>query len=164
MIVATTDELLEYVADVIERAERFGAIVLPSNDHDEVAWEQDGDDLLMHLEIRPPLDRRSRPVDLVLQERWVSVAHDRWELVAYGYELRHHELDYRRALHRHDVEYFVRTYSIATHEHCEAPIGSVPCAHYSGDPVRGALDGLNRLYDLWLTGSTPDCSLLRCLG
>lgn len=49
MIEATTDEILDYLADVIERAERFGATVLPPNDAETVAWERDGDDLFMDL-------------------------------------------------------------------------------------------------------------------
>ncbi len=164
MIAASADDLLAYLADLIETAERFGATVLPPSDADEVAWEQDGDDLVLDLATRLPAPRRSRDVDLVLQERWRARARDEWVLVEYGYELRHHELDYRRALHRHDVEYFVRTFDVATHEHCEATIGLTVCSHYAGEPVSGAIDGFRRLYDVWLTNTKPDCSQLRCLG
>ena len=45
MIEATTDELLDYLADVIVRAERFGATVLPPNDAEAVAWERADDEL-----------------------------------------------------------------------------------------------------------------------
>jgi hypothetical protein len=109
VIEATTDEILDYLADVIERAERFGATVLPPNDAETVAWERDGDDLFMDLAVHPPVGRRARLVEIILRERWRAVGSDRWELAEYGYELRHHELAYRRALHRHDVDYFVRT-------------------------------------------------------
>ena len=85
-------------------------------------------------------------------------------LVEYGYELRHLELDYRRALHRHDVEYFVRTFDVATHEHREAAMGVAACGHYAGEPVSGAIDGFRRLYNAWLSNAIPDCSQLRCLG
>jgi hypothetical protein len=165
VIEATTDEILGYLADVIERAERFGATVLPPNDAETVAWERDGDDLFMDLAVHPPVGRRARLVEIVLRERWRAVGSDRWELAEYGYELRHHELAYRRALHRHDVDYFVRTYGVATHEHCEATMGNPVCGHYlANPPCRGALDGFDRLYGVWLTGTKTDCSQLRCLG
>jgi hypothetical protein len=164
MIAATTDELLAYLADLIEIAERFGATVLPPDDAEDVAWEQDGDDLVLDLATRLPAPRRSRHVDLVLQERWSPTARDEWVLVEYGYELRHHELDYRRALHRHDVGYFVRAHDVATHEHCEATMGHAVCGRYAGEPVNGAIDGFRRLYSVWLSNTKPDCSRLRCLG
>lgn len=164
MIAATTDELLTYLADLIETVERLGVVVLPPDDADDVDWERDGDDLMLDLATRLPASRHARTVDLVLQERWSPIERGRWVLAAYGYELRHHELDYRRALHRHDVDYFVRTYDVATHEHCEATMGHEVCSHYGGEPVRGAIDGFGRLYDAWLTSSKPDCSRLRCLG
>ncbi len=163
MITASTGELLGYLADVIAEAERYGATVLPPDDGDEVVWARDGDDLVMDVACRLPVDRGSAPVDLVLQERWRPHGRD-WRMAEYGYELRHHQLDYRRALHRHDEEYFVRTHGVATHEHCESTMGHEACGHYAGEPVRGALDGLFRLYNVWLSGQKPDCSTLRCLG
>ncbi len=166
MIAASTDELLTYLADLIETAERSGATVLPPDDADDVAWEQDRDDLVLDLATRLPAHRRSRDVDLVLQERWSPSTRDprdAWVLVEYSYELHHHELDYRRALHRHDVAHFVRTHDVATHEHCEATMGHVVCGRYSGEPVSGAIDGFRRLYNVWLSNTKPDCSQLHCL-
>jgi len=163
MNTATTDELLTYLADLIETAERFGATVLPPHDADDVAWEHGDDDLVLDLATRLPVPRRSRDVDLVLRERWRPETRGGWVLVEYGYELRDHELDYRRALHRHDVEYFVRTHDVATHEHCEATMGHVACGHYAGPPVGGAIEGFSRLYNAWLSNTKPDCSRLRCL-
>ena len=162
MIEATTGELLDYLADVIERAERYGAIVAPPNDAAEVEWRRDGSDLLMNLEVRPPLDRRTR-VEIKLAERWRPIGRDRWELAEYGYELRDFGLDYRRALHQHDVGPFVRRFGVATHEHCEAAMGREACSHYAGVPCEGAIDGLERLYVIWTSGRKPDCSQLRCL-
>ncbi len=164
MIEATTDELLDFLANIIERAERFGATVLPPNDAPVVAWERDGDELIMDVAVHPPEARPSRLVEIVLQERWRSVERDQWQLAEYAYELRDHELGYRRALHRHHVDYFVRTYGVAAHEHCEASMGNPTCGHYMAEPCRGAIDGLDRLYALWLTGARPECSELRCLG
>jgi hypothetical protein len=66
---------------------------------------------------------------------------------------------------RHDVNAFVRTCGVATHEHCEATMGNPACGHYlANPPCRGALDGFDRLYGVWLSGTKPDCSQLRCLG
>jgi hypothetical protein len=165
VIEATAEDLLDYLANVIERAERLGATVLPPNDAETVAWERHGDELVMDLVVRPPVGSRSRLVEMVLQERWRAVGGDRWELAEYGYELRDHELDYRRAFHRHDVDHFVRGCGVATHEHCEATMGRPACSHYMAiPPCLGALDGFDRLYGVWLAGTKPDCSQLRCLG
>lgn len=164
MIAASTDQLLTYLADLIDTVERFGATVLPPDDADDVAWQQDGDDLVVDLATRLPSHSRSRAVELVLQERWSPTTRDELALVEYAYELRHHELDYRRALHRHDVDYFVRTHDVAAHEHCEATMDHAACGHYSGEPVSGAIDGFRRLYNVWLSNTKPDCSELHCLG
>ena len=164
MITASTDELHAYLADLIETVERYGATVLPPNDAYEVYLGRDGTDLVVDLATRLPTGPRSRPVDLVLRERWRPIETGRMALAEYGYELRDHQLDYRRALHRHDADHFVRSFDVAVHEHCEATMGHETCAHYAGEPVAGAIDGFFRLYREWLAGARPDCSALRCLG
>lgn len=164
MIIATTHELLAYVADLIETVERYGGTVLPPYDAPDVALEQDGDDVVYEIGARLPADRRSRDVDLILSERWAPQGTDVYALSEYGYELRDNELDYRRALHRHNLDYFLRTYDVATHEHCEATMGHQVCCHYAGPPLSGAIDGFLRLYAVWLAGTKPDCSQLACLG
>jgi hypothetical protein len=164
MITASTSELLEYLAHVIVEMERYGATILPADGGDELDWLRRGDDLMMDVTVWLPADRRSRPADLVLRERWRSHGRDEWQMVEYGYELRDQGLGYRRALHRHDDEYFVRSYGVATHEHCESTMGYETCGHYQGEPASGALDGFLRLYGVWLTGQKPDCSTLQCLG
>lgn len=162
MIEATTDELLGYLADMIERAERYGAIVEPPNDAPEVEWRREGENLLMDLDIRPLFDRPTS-VQITLRERWQPIGQDRWELAEYGYELRDFEHNYRRALHQHDVDYFVRRFGVSPHEHCETVMGSETCRHYAGAACYGALDGLERLYVVWTAGLKPDCSRMRCL-
>ena len=162
-MIATTDRLLDYLADLVERIERYGAMVLQTND-DELGWgNDDRGDLLMDVRARPPLTVRSRSVQLTFQERWEPVGRDTWFRREYSYELRDHVRDYRRAFHRHDEARFVRTFDVVTHEHCEAPMGRAACAHYYCAPVASAMDALERLYDVWLTGAIPDCSALRCL-
>jgi hypothetical protein len=162
VIEATTDALLGYLADVIERAERYGAHVQPPNDAPEVEWDRAGEDLLMDLDVRPQIDGGTR-AQITLQERWRPIGQDRWELAEYGYELRDFHLDYRRALHQHDLDYFVRRFGVASHEHCEAVMGHETCGHYAGAQCYGALDGLERLYVVWTAGTKPDCLQMRCL-
>lgn len=162
-MIATEDALLTYFADLIGEIERFAVTILPPNDADDVSIGRDGDALVIDLECRPPLPRRSADVRIVLVERWRQVAADRYERVAYKFEIRHDELQYRRAFHRHDVEHFLRTSDVATHEHCEASIGYAACDHYFGQPIGDAREGFLRLYELWLSDDKPDCSTLRCL-
>ncbi len=100
---------------------------------------------------------------LELFERWVPTGTDEWVCDEYSHELRHFQLNYRRALHRHDEDHFVRSFGVATHEHCEVNMGAETCRHYGGEPVLDAFDALNRLYDLWLTDQKPDCNALQCL-
>jgi hypothetical protein len=164
MITASTEDLLAYLADVIEVVERYGATVLPPNDGEEVQWARVGDDLVMDIEARLPASHRSADADLDLQERWSPRAPAQWILVEYGYDLRDRELGYRRALHRHDADQFVRAWDVATHEHCETTLGYAVCGHYAGEPAADAIDGFLRLYGEWLANAKPDCSELRCLG
>lgn len=163
MITATTDELLAYVADLIEMVERYGATVLPPFDAPDVALGEDRGDLVFELGTRLPGDRRARGADLVLSERWTAQGPAVYGLAEYGYELLDRDLDYRRALHRHDIDHFMRSHDVATHEHCEATMGHELCGHYAGSPVSGAIDGFLRLYPVWLAGTKPDCAALQCL-
>jgi hypothetical protein len=162
---ASKDELLAYLADLVGELERHAVTLLPPGDADEVALGREPDgSLVLDLEGRLPTERRSRDVELVLFERWQLISHDQWACVEYAYELRHHEVGYRRALHRHDEQYFVRMYGVATHEHCESTMGVEVCRHYNGQPVADAFDGFRRLYETWLTDEKPDCRVLTCLG
>ena len=164
-MIATEDTLLAYFADLVETIERFAVTVLPPNASDVISLGRDRDgSLLIDLECRPPVSRRSAAVDIDVFERWQPTERDRYERVAYAFEIRHHELEYRRAFHRHDTEHFLRAFDVAAHEHCEATIGRPTCAHYLAEPVGDARDGFMRLYALWLADQKPDCSLLSCLG
>lgn len=165
MIGASTEELLDYLAELLERMERFAVTAIAGDGDEEIGWPQDEAgrlvmDVYGHLLAEP----HAEPAELVLQERWHPEGHGAWRLGEYGYELRHRSLDYRRAFHHHDEEHFVRAFGVATHEHCESTMGRAACDHYAGEPVRGAIEGFERLYAIWLTGEPPDCSTLRCLG
>ena len=164
MIRATTDELLAYLADLVEEAERYGAAV-ETPDGEEPAWVRTRPDLLvMRLAIHPPVAARQGKVEIELREHWIRTGRELWDAADYGYELRDEQVGYRRALHRHHPDRFIRAYDVATHEHCEVPIGRVACGHYAGVPLSGAIDGLRRLYGMWLEGRPPDCAALRCLS
>jgi len=161
---ASTNELLTYLADLVEELERYAVTWLPPDDGDQISLGRDQDgSLVIDLEGRLPMSRRSGAVDLDLFERWRPTGRDEWACVEYRYELRHHEIGYRRAFHRHDEEHFVRMHGVATHEHCEATIGVEACGHYYGLPVADAFDGFRRLYGTWLTDQKPDCAALDCL-
>jgi hypothetical protein len=163
-LIATKDDLLTYLADLVGEIERFAVTVQPPNDrHDiELGREEDGS-LVVDLECRPPHPRRSADVLMEIFERWRPLGAGRYDRVDYKFELRHGELNYRRAFHRHDSEHFLRAYDVVTHEHCEATMGVVVCSHYHGEPVADATQGFNRLYELWLADEKPDCSALLCL-
>ena len=165
MTLASKDELVAYLADLVEELERYAVTLLPPADRDEITLGRDPDgDLVIDLEGRLPISPRSRSVELDLFERWQLTGPDQWVCVEYEYELRHHELGYRRAFHRHDQDHFVRLYGVATHEHCEATMGLEVCGHYVGQPVADAFDGFRRLYHIWLMDQKPDCQALTCLG
>ncbi len=164
-MIATADALLAYLADLVEEIERFGVTVLPPHDADQIELGRESDGaLVIDLDCRPPLARRSAAVHIEVFERWRPIGHDRYERLDYAFEIRHHELQYRRAFHRHDAGHFLPAFDVATHEHCEATIGVVLCDHYSGEPVVDARAGFMRVYELWLSDEKPDCSALRCLG
>lgn len=102
-------------------------------------------------------------VEITLAERWRPIGANRWELDEYAYGLRDFELDYRRALHQHNRDDFVRFFGVATHEHCESSMGHSTCDHCTGVPCRDARDGLERLYAIWTAGAKPDRSRMRCI-
>ena len=163
MTLASANDLITYFADLVEELERYAVTLLPPNDSDELELGDAGDgSLIIDLAGRLPASPRSKNVDLEMVERWRQI--DRaWICVEYRYELRHHQLAYRRALHRHDQEDFVRLRGVATHEHCEATMGVEVCRHYAGQPVFGAFDAFRRLYGVWLLDANPDCRALVCL-
>ena len=165
MTPVTGDGLFTYVADLVEQLDRFAVTLLPPNAGDDVALGREVDgSLVIDLECRFPVARRSPDVELDLFERWSPAGNDAFERAAYRFELRHRGLDYRRAYHRHDVDHFVRMFDVATHEHCESTMGVAACSHYYGRPVADAIDGFNGLYDLWLTDTKPDCGAIQCLA
>ncbi|MEZ4595406.1 MAG: hypothetical protein R3C32_00465 [Chloroflexota bacterium] len=150
------------LVEVIDLMERFGAVVVsPDGQGDAtVAHEPSG---LLRIRLEARLSSRSGDADIELIELWGQPARTR----GIGWSTRTScaiaRLGYRRAFHRHDVNFFVRRHDVATHEHCESTIGGVVCHHSAGEPVHDATDGFLRLYGQWLQNSPPDCAALRCL-
>lgn len=70
----------------------------------------------------------------------------------YEYELIDVAGDFRRAFHFHDAEWFLREYVVAVHEHCDQPLKSATCTHYSGTPIKDSYAGATRLLDAWTEG------------
>ncbi len=105
-----------------------------------------------------------RSSELHLREHWVRPFRDQpWRLVRYAYELLDHERDVGFALHLHDQDWFVDTYRVVVHEHCESPIGSVRCPRYAGDPVVDGYHAVDRLLEVWTRDAPLNCAALVCL-
>ena len=106
-----------------------------------------------------------RSGELQFRERWHRRYSDQpWRLTEYAYELIDHERDVRVALHLHDQAWFVDTYRVVVHEHCEHPIGNVAYKHFAGTPITNSFDAVDRLLEIWTQDVPPDCSALMCLG
>ena len=163
MTTVSEADLASYLADIVEWGERFALAFVGVEDGLLLGREPDGA-LVIDLEGRLPTAPGTRAPELDVFERWRSAPGAGFRRAEYRFELRHHQLDYRRGLHGHDEAHFVRQYQVATHEHCEAAMGVELCGHYFGFPVQSAIDGMSRLYDVWLGNRKPDCSVLRCLG
>ncbi len=63
----------------------------------------------------------------------------------------------------HDADWFVRTYRVVVHEHCERPIGTTHCDHFAGTPVRDGYEALDRLMETWTHDDPVDCTSYACL-
>lgn len=155
-----------YPVELVEMMERFGAVVSEA-DTVTVVTGPDGSrriDITARLPWGPGVD----PPTIRTREVWrptgMPMDPDAFELTEYAYELLHRPLGYRRSLHLHHADAFLRAYGRPEHEHCEVPIGHAACAHVAGEPVRGGFDGFRRLLDVFIQGGPPDCRALRCLG
>ena len=101
---------------------------------------------------------------LELSDSWARQDRDRpWRLYEYTYELLDHERDTRYALHLHSADWFVQTFHVAVHEHCENPIGNPACKHYKGEPVDSGYDAVERLLRIWTEDEPSLCGTLPCL-
>lgn len=153
--------LEDYVADVVELLERYGAAVGP----DAQPYINATPSGARWFEIRAVLhDGRSPSRSAMeLREVWRPLATDSYERREYEFELLDRDRDLRRAFHLHDRDVFARVFDVVVHEHCEQPIGSSSCDHYAGLPVRDAFAGVEILIDTWIKPDVPDCGALTCL-
>jgi hypothetical protein len=154
----------EYLVRVAALLERYGiALRLPEGtDELEVLEDPAG---ALSFELLGDLPDAATPSrsEVIVREQFDRVGPDRYARAGYEYEILDRERGYRRSFHLHDPEWFQREFLVVVHEHCESPIGRVPCKHYEGPPIKDAYAGVEALMDVW-TGPPPDCSRLTCLG
>jgi hypothetical protein len=153
--------LEDYLANVAELLERYGAVVDP--DVEPVIFASPSGARWFELRAAlwdGPVPSRST---VELREVWQPAGEDGYERSEYEYELLDGRHDYRRAFHLHDRDAFVRRFSVVVHEHCERPIGSWPCDHYAGMPIRDAFAAVELVVAAWVDPNEPDCSSLTCL-
>jgi hypothetical protein len=109
-------------------------------------------------------DGRTPPLSVLeIRERWRRLGPDQVERWEYEFELLDHERGVRRAFHLHHADEFIRRFHVVVHEHCERPIGTAPCDHVVGSPVRDGYRGVEILLEAWIEASLPDCSTMPCL-
>ena len=153
--------LEDYLADIAELLERYGAVVDP--DVEPVIYASPSG--ARWFEVRGVLWDGPTPSRSIveLREVWQPTTDGAYERSEYEYELLDGARAYRRAFHLHDRAVFVRRFSVVVHEHCERPIGSAACDHYAGPPVRDAFAGVELLVAAWVDPADPDCEGLHCL-
>ena len=110
-----------------------------------------------------PGPNRPARTEVVVREKWMPIATDRYRRAEYSYELIEHPLGRRRAFHAHDRGHFVDAFDVATHEHCEETLGAPACEHYFGLPV-DAYDAVRRFTLIWGRPGPLGCDSLRCMA
>lgn len=159
----TNAGLEDYISRVAELLERYGVVLDLQPDQDLVLDQSPSGAVSFEVRGFLPDGRKPPRSTLELREVWRPVAAGELERAEYEFELLDHERDIRRAFHRHDVDVFIRRFQVVVHEHCERPIGSAPCPHGAGNPVRDAYGGVELLVGLWVHPGVTDCAAMRCL-
>lgn len=157
------DEVEDYASRLVALLERFGVVLtMPGPSEPVDLLEADDGSLSFELVGSLPDGREPARSTLELRERFQPITGGGFERDRYAYELLDRERGFRRAFDLHDPEWFERRYLVVVHEHCERPIGTAPCAHFLGSPIRDGYAGAVALIDAW-TGEPPDCSAFGCL-
>lgn len=159
----TASGLEAYLGRVVLLLERYGVVLDAPPDGDIVLSESPRGALSFELRGFLPDGRQPASSVLEIREVWQPDADDEVERWEYEYELLDHERSVRHGFHLHDRDDFVRRFHVVVHEHCEQPIGTAPCPHLAGSPVRDAFQGAELLMDAWVSPSIPDCADLPCL-
>ncbi len=158
-IAALEDDL----SGVAERLERYGVVLDLERTAPLVLEEAPSGAMSFALRGFLP-DGRSAPLSVLeIRERWRRLGPDEVERWEYEFELLDHERRFRRAFHLHHADEFIRRFHVVVHEHCEQPVGTAPCDHLVGSPVRDGYRGVEILLEAWLDPSPPDCSTMPCL-
>jgi hypothetical protein len=153
----------DYLAHTALLLERYGALLELGPDEGVGLAESPNGSLSFELRGVLP-DNRRPPATVEIRETWRTLpGGSDYERFEYVYELLDHERDLRRAFHLHDADVFVRRFQVVVHEHCEHPIGTAPCAHLFGVPVRDAFAGFELLVDAWIDPVDPDCDHMQCI-
>jgi len=142
------EEIDDYASRLVALLERFGVALTKPGDAEPVdVLEADDGSLSFELVGSLPDGREPTLSTVEVRERFQPTAGARFERDRYAYELMDRERGFRRAFHLHDPEWFERRYLVVVHEHCERPIGTAPCAHYHGSPIRDGFAGAVTLID-----------------
>lgn len=152
-----------YLADLAELLDRYGVALDLAADEDLILFESPSGSLSFELRGFPPDAHQPPRSVLELREIWQSSEPGALERRDYAYELLDHERGYRRAFHLHDRDWFAGRFDVVVHEHCEQPIGTAPCAHVAGHPVRDGFRAVEMLMAIWIDPVAPDCEALPCL-
>ncbi len=132
-------EVAEYLSRVAALLERYGiALRLPDGTDELEILEDPAGALSFELVGDLPDAATPSHSEVIVRERFDRVGPDRYARAGYEYEILDRERGYRRSFHLHDPEWFQEEFLVVVHEHCESPIGRVPCRHYRG-PVRSRM-------------------------
>ncbi len=153
-LLASLAELLERYGVALDLA-RGGHLALVESPSRSLSFELRG--------FLPDAHQPPRSV-LELREVWQPTESGVLERRDYAYDLIDHERGYRRAFHLHDRDSFADHFDVVVHEHCEQPIGTAPCDHVAGHPVRDSLRAVEMLMAIWVDWVVPDCAALPRLG
>jgi hypothetical protein len=156
------DQIDDYVADLAELLERYGAVLAKpaAGQHIELL-EDDAGRVSFELISALPNGRQPPLATLEVREEFTPVD-DLYRRSSYEFELIDRERNFRRAFHLHSPEWFEARYLVVVHEHCEQPIGEIRCPHYEGSPIRDGYQGVMTLFEAW-ADDPPDCASLPCL-
>ena len=155
--------LEDYLSGVAELLERYGVVLELERTAPLVLEESPSGAMSFALRGFLP-DGRIPPLSILeIRERWRRLGPDKVERWEYEFELVDHGRGFRRAFHLHHADAFMRRFHVVVHEHCEQPIGTAPCSHIVGSPVRDGYRGVELLLETWIGPHMPDCSAMTCL-